>query len=145
MFLGSPHVACAERGDSERKHGVCGGGGDPCGISQTFLHLAKSAHDLDRRGIRINCGLSTFMTTHARCHWYEDRSELRDSVIVNRYSCVVRLLWCGPESAVSTTALPNNKGQHTLQYPMLTSTLRALLVLVHYFPDIAITCVIGIC
>ena len=39
------HVACAERGDSERKHGVRGGGGDPCGILQTFLHLAKSTQD----------------------------------------------------------------------------------------------------
>lgn len=79
------HVACAERGDSERKHGVCGGGGDPCGISQTFLHLAKSVHDqgeLYRRGIRVNCGLSTCMITFSRSHWSKDRSGHRRPVTV---------------------------------------------------------------
>lgn len=96
------------------KHGVLGGGGDPCGISQTFLHLAKSAHDLDRRGIRVNCGLSTCMPTQSRCHWSRNRSGLRDPVTVNWYSCLLRLISRGPESAVSTIALPNNKGQHTL-------------------------------
>lgn len=87
------YVACAERGDSERKHGVRGGGGDPCGTLQTFLHLAKSAHDLDRRGTRVNCGLSTCMTTHSRCYWCKDRSVLRDPVTANRYSCLARALY----------------------------------------------------
>ena len=68
-------------------------------------------------------------------------------VIVHRIPSLVRLLKgsCRLGSAVSTTALPCNKGQYTLQHPMTASTLQALMVLVQHSPRVTLTSVVGIC
>ena len=97
---------------------------------------------LYRRGIRVNYGLSTCTRYgHLLSLVIEAKS---DPVIVNRLPFLVRLPDGSRrlESAASVTALPDNTGQHTLQHPMMTSTLQAILVLVQHSPRVTLTSVI---
>ena len=84
------------------------------------------------------------MITFSRSHWSKDRSGYRKPVTVPCATAGGTEVLCCPESAVSTIALPNSIGRHTLQHPMMASTLPVLLVLVQDSARITLTSVIGI-
>lgn len=116
------------RGGPGRKHGgwrVCGE--VHVGSLHAQFHSAKSVHDLDRRGIRMNCGLAIRAVIGAI-------SDPAYDIRLSRYFLTVvppgqgwsRVFSSGrPTSASTRLVLDYNLGHFTLALPILSATRQA--------------------